>query len=190
MPRDRIVKLKHILRVNFSEKAQVLVDGVIDSFPLDKNILTPTTQILDLDNFDKEYNSYVIKIKKKVLELTDRRDPITMILAEKVGDVVFKLNYLEGKYPRSITLAGTTPAANKFVGELEYVKALLINQLTYLFSCLTIGEDKFDVLLSYQDIKSEQRKASRKTKSSEQDNKESHPNEEESCEEEPSPQGE
>jgi hypothetical protein len=129
-------------------KAKTL-DQALDTIE-NTQVLELHNSLEDYENFSLDKDTYITTLKTKLLKKTKRRDPLQIIMSEKLAGIVFHLDYLDRKYPNSMVVSGVSPKANKFVIELEYIKTLLLHQLSFLASALAITDEEINEVLVFQ----------------------------------------
>lgn len=133
-------KLEDLLHVRFAKLAKIqLPKERLQPF-LDKNLLLEDHTLINFERFGLKRDAFIKQTKSYILERSGRSDPLQTILAEKIAEALFHLSYLDDRYPNSILLAGETSLSNKFVIELEYIRTLLLHQISFLSDALSLTE--------------------------------------------------
>lgn len=138
-------KLERLLSIKFAKEADVLVP------PIETNpeSLVLSSNLNKYEDLVQDRVLYIKEMKKKLLERTNRRDPIHILLIEKLAAVMYDIEYLTNKFPNEVVIVGTKPTANSFIMELEYIKALLYNQLSFLADSLSFSDEEVDEIFIF-----------------------------------------
>jgi hypothetical protein len=128
--------LRELLKVSFTKNVDIIpyhfsrAEAVKQ---LEENpIFIKTDTILDFNKYIGNKKEFIANTKKSLIKKLKTRDPVKIILIERLSNVIFYLTYLDAKYPDTELLIGTTPSANTFVHELEAIKEKLTQQFVYL----------------------------------------------------------
>lgn len=136
-------RLKFLLNIRFSDSAQVLSPQEDPTDYLENTLVLKPT-LSDYEQFGLDREAFIKSTKKLILKKINRRDPLIYIMAEKLADSLFQIEYLDKKFPEAIRVTGVSSASNRFVIELQYARTLLLQQVSTLSNGLGFLSDEIE----------------------------------------------
>lgn len=140
---ERKEQIKKQLGVEISEDSGIL-DKNKDTFGTEETMCLQQPDINNLEKHNLYREEFIENKKKEILKYINRRDPIAILLSEKLAGTLYSLEYLDKKYGNSIIISGKSSNANKFLMELEYTRTLLLQQMTILCNSLAFSEEDLE----------------------------------------------